>query len=34
MAGHRSLAEVDMMAGGEFEDFVVDLCQPDGCAVV
>ena len=33
-AGHRTLAEVDMMTGTEFEDFVVDLCRRDGCTDV
>ncbi|MCX5123566.1 MULTISPECIES: restriction endonuclease [unclassified Streptomyces] len=30
-AGHRTLAEVDSMTGGEFEDFVLELCRRDGC---
>ncbi|MCX4628513.1 restriction endonuclease [Streptomyces sp. NBC_01443] len=30
-AGHRTLAEVDRMDGGEFEDFVLELCRRDGC---
>ncbi|MFE2065166.1 restriction endonuclease [Streptomyces sp. NPDC059467] len=33
-AGRRSLTEVDAMSGGEFEDFVVELCRRDGCAEV
>jgi restriction system protein len=33
-AGHRSLTEVDTMSGGEFEDFVADLCRRDGCTEV
>ncbi|MFI8949452.1 restriction endonuclease [Streptomyces sp. NPDC053750] len=33
-AGHRTLSEVDVMSGGEFEDFVVDLCRRDGCTEV
>jgi restriction system protein len=33
-AGQRTLAEVDTMSGGEFEDFVVDLCRRDGCTEV
>ncbi len=33
-AGHRTLTEVDAMSGGEFEDFVVDLCRRDGCTEV
>ncbi|MFD8391628.1 restriction endonuclease [Streptomyces sp. NPDC059680] len=33
-AGHRSLTDVDTMSGGEFEDFVVDLCRRDGCTEV
>ncbi|MER6525634.1 restriction endonuclease [Streptomyces sp. NPDC001508] len=33
-AGHRSLTEVDAMLGGEFEDFVVDLCRRNGCTEV
>ncbi|MFD3732583.1 restriction endonuclease [Streptomyces sp. NPDC058632] len=33
-AGHRSLAEVDAMSGGRFEDFVVELCRRDGCTEV
>nr|WP_308801021.1 restriction endonuclease [Streptomyces polyasparticus] len=33
-AGHRTLAEVDVMTGTEFEDFVVDLCRRDGCTDV
>ncbi|MDI3402872.1 restriction endonuclease [Streptomyces cavernicola] len=35
-AGHRglTLAEVDLMTGTQFEDFVVDLCRRDGCTEV
>ncbi|MDT0474311.1 restriction endonuclease [Streptomyces sp. DSM 41014] len=33
-AGHRTLAEVDAMTGTEFEDFVVELYQRDGCTDV
>ncbi|MFE9855221.1 restriction endonuclease [Streptomyces sp. NPDC005780] len=33
-AGHRTLAEVDVMTGTEFEDFVVELCRRDGCTDV
>ncbi|AWK09972.1 restriction endonuclease [Streptomyces spongiicola] len=33
-AGRRKLAEVDVMTGREFEDFVVDLCRRDGCTDV
>ncbi|MER6154545.1 restriction endonuclease [Streptomyces sp. NPDC001868] len=34
LAGRRSLAKVDAMSGGEFEDFVVELCRRDGCTEV
>ncbi|MFE5125005.1 MULTISPECIES: restriction endonuclease [Streptomyces] len=33
-AGHRTLNEVDAMSGGEFEDFIVELCRRDGCTEV
>ncbi len=33
-AGHRTLAEVDVMDGTQFEDFVADLCRRDGCTDV
>ncbi|MYV72330.1 restriction endonuclease [Streptomyces sp. SID2131] len=33
-AGQRTLAEVDVMTGREFEDFVVELCRRDGCTDV
>ncbi|WP_405557086.1 restriction endonuclease [Streptomyces canus] len=33
-AGHRTLAEVDMMTGTEFEDLVASLCRRDGCTDV
>ncbi|MFJ1594364.1 restriction endonuclease [Kitasatospora albolonga] len=33
-AGQRTLAEVDVMTGTEFEDFVVELCRRDGCTDV
>ncbi|GAA1365983.1 restriction endonuclease [Streptomyces beijiangensis] len=33
-AGHRTLAEVDVMTGTEFEDLVADLCRRDGCTEV
>ncbi|WP_320777444.1 restriction endonuclease [Streptomyces sp. CRN 30] len=33
-AGRRTLAEVDRMSGGEFEDFVAGLCRRDGCTEV
>jgi restriction system protein len=33
-AGRRTLAEVDVMTGTEFEDLVADLCRRDGCTEV
>jgi restriction system protein len=33
-AGHQTLAQVDALAGTEFEAFVVDLCLRDGCTDV
>lgn len=33
-AGQRTLAEIDLMTGTEFEDFVVKLCRRDGCTDV
>lgn len=33
-AGHRTLAEVDVMTGTEFEDLVAGLCRRDGCTEV
>lgn len=33
-AGHRTLAEVDGMSGGAFEDLVASLCRRDGCTRV
>ncbi|MDJ1130727.1 restriction endonuclease [Streptomyces iconiensis] len=33
-AGHRTLAEVDGMSGGAFEDLVASLCRRDGCTGV
>ncbi|MFC9585908.1 restriction endonuclease [Streptomyces yangpuensis] len=32
--GHRTVAEVDLMDGTQFEDFVADLCRRDGCTEV
>lgn len=32
--GHRTLAEVDVMDGTQFEEFVADLCRRDGCGDV
>ncbi|MDK1475469.1 restriction endonuclease [Streptomyces sp. 549] len=33
-AGHRTLTEVDLMTGTEFEDLVASLCRRDGCTEV
>lgn len=33
-AGHRTLAEVDLMTGTQFEDLVAALCRRDGCTEV
>lgn len=33
-AGHRTLAEADVMTGTEFEDLVAGLCRRDGCTEV
>lgn len=33
-AGRRTLAEVDVMTGTEFEDLVAELCRRDGCTEV
>ncbi|WP_257583958.1 restriction endonuclease [Streptomyces sp. TLI_146] len=33
-SGHRTLAEVDVMTGTEFEDLVASLCRRDGCTGV
>ncbi|MET9860672.1 restriction endonuclease [Streptomyces smyrnaeus] len=33
-AGRRTLAEVDVMTGRDFEELVADLCRRDGCTAV
>ncbi|MFD7711171.1 restriction endonuclease [Streptomyces sp. NPDC059785] len=32
--GHRTLAGIDVLSGGEFEEVVADLCRRDGCTGV